>query len=158
MRPERQTPKTILLVGIALQLGFLGLFLVVFWWFILSLQRSVLLLLRKVFVGVTAAVALVTVLNAYRCAEFAQGHGGLLSSKEVYFFAGESILMLVLCLVVFVSYLEDPRVSSKLELRRDSAPGKESSVFDMSQPETADPEAQRQAWPGRRCGLKHAHA
>jgi RTA1 like protein len=144
---ELRTPQNILLTGIALQLGFLCLFLIVFWWFILSLQRSVLLQLRKVFVGVTAAVILVTVRNAYRCAEFAQYTGNNdssgLGSKEVYFCAGDSILMLLLCLVLLVSHLEDARVYEKLELQRDAAKG--SDVFDMS---AAPAEPQQEAKSG----------
>jgi RTA1 like protein len=114
----------ILLAGLGLQLAFLGLFLIVFWWFIYALSKSMKSMgarLQQAIVGVTAAVALVSVRNSYRVAEFAQGsfsHGSL-GQHEWYYFGGDTILMLLVCAVFAVCHLEDRAVYTQLEDMRD---------------------------------------
>ena len=93
----RKRAADIVLAGLAAQLAFLALFLLIFLWVTAKLvvvSRKAATAHRrivKLVVGVVAAVCLVTARNCYRVADFAQNlskEHTALGAKEVYYFAG----------------------------------------------------------------------
>ena len=109
---KRKRAGTIVLTGLAAQLAFLALFLLIFLWVTAKLvvvSRKAATAHRrivKLVVGVVAAVCLVTARNCYRVADFSQNlkkdHTAL-GAKEVYYFSGEQTCKL--CCVLLLSLL-----------------------------------------------------
>ena len=127
---ERKSAGYITLAGLAAQLAFLALFVVIFAWLNTKILKALggqqPWAVTKVIIGIVCAVALVTVRNTYRVAEFAESlntqHPDL-GKKERYYLAGDALPMLILGCVFVFAHLEDARVFERLVQHGDGKDG-----------------------------------
>jgi hypothetical protein len=99
---ELNRAKKLILIGLAVQLAFFGLFLIVTGIFHFRIDREptprsleVPVPWRRFILVLYAASAIVLVRSIFRVAEYQQGRDGELQSKEIYFYVFDSTLMFI---------------------------------------------------------------
>ncbi|KAJ1801325.1 hypothetical protein LPJ59_000384 [Coemansia sp. RSA 2399] len=110
----RNTGKSIVLVGLIVQLFFFACFLVtsVYVWrkpeylvYQAPRDRSQAAAKRKIMINITATTILLYIRSIYRVAEFADGYGGKIYSAEWAFYVFDTIIVFVAFMVYIIFYI-----------------------------------------------------
>ncbi|KAJ1663276.1 hypothetical protein IW140_005373 [Coemansia sp. RSA 1813] len=127
----RDTGKTVVLIGLVVQLFFFACFLVtaIYVWrkpeYLVQQgprDRSQTAAKRKVMINITLTTVLLYIRSIYRIAEFADGYGGKIYSAEWAFYVFDTIVVFLAFLVYIILYIGPnfPRRSSGEALEQSS--------------------------------------